>query len=338
MEAVKRVNYFTSFMKRDLIHLNLQLLYNCNFKCVICDFWKPEYNDAPRLSVEQIRIINDKISQIGPMVISLGGGEPLIHKDILEIIRIFAKKHFPVMICNGWFITKEKARAMWEAGIYEVSISVDYADAAMHDKQRGKESAYERALQALKILNETRVHAHQRVHMITVVMDDNLSHIEPLIKIAKSLGVTYLVTFYSSGRGKKDVRTENTDVSEHLLELRNKYPTFVALPGYIGKFSQAIENHGILPCYAGKNLFNIDSQGDVSLCIDKLDDKVGNIITDDMQFLKSELLIRHQNNDCGGCWTSCRGSIETMMYGRERWYNLYKTYKITKKMPLVKAV
>lgn len=338
MEATKRLKYFKSFMQRDLIHLNLQLLYNCNFKCLICDFWKPEYKNSARLSLEDIQVISEKISTVGPMVISLGGGEPLIHKDIIGIIKTFAKDHFPVMICNGWYITPEKARAMWEAGIYEVSISVDYADAAMHDKQRGKEGAYEQALNGLRILNEQRVHPHQRVHMITVVMDDNLSHIESLIQIAESLGVTYLVTFYSDSRGKKDVRASENNISEHLLKLRKKYSNFAALPGYIGKFSQALENHGILPCYAGKNLFNIDSSGDVSLCIDRLEEKAGNILKDDMQEIRKKLLEMHQNNNCGGCWTSCRGSIETMMYGKERWYNLYKTHQITKSMPLVKAV
>ncbi len=329
---LKKARYINSFLRRGLVHVNLQLLYSCNFRCQICDYWKPQYRDRPRLSLEQVKIIASKLNQVGPQIISIGGGEPLLHKEIVEIVASLAKWHFPVMICNGWYMTAPMARALFKAGMYEVSISVDYADAEKHDQQRGVKGAFDRAIEALRLLNENRTHSEQRVHMISVILDDNLDHIEPLIKIAREIGVTYLVTLYSDGRGTKACKPIDRDVSKYLLSLKKKYAEFVALRGYLGRFSEAIDNTGIGNCKCGLNLCNIDSQGNVSLCIDFVDDPIGNILTDEMPFLLKRLAQRNKSNSCKGCWTSCRGSIETMMYGHQRLPNLWDYYQLTKPM------
>mgnify|MGYP001556128610 CR=1 FL=1 len=329
-EIGKAASYFFSYLKGRLLHTNLQLLYDCNFRCEICDFWKDKDLHEQKLSIEQIELISDKLAQVGPQIVSIGGGEPLMHPQILDVVRALARHHFPVMICNGWFVTPEKARALFEAGMYEVSVSIDYDDAAKHDKQRGKEGAFEKGLAALKILHDNRVNPFQRVHMISVIMDDNLDDIERLILRCKDMGITYLVTLYSDGRGSKQCRATSPDTSARLLELKKKYPEFVALRGYIGRFTKAIEEGGLGPCYAGKNLCNIDSQGNVSMCIDRKDDCAGNILKDDIEDIVALLLRKYHDNDCHACWTSCRGSIESLMYFGDRLGNAYDYYQMTK--------
>ena len=317
-----------------MVHPNLQILYQCNFRCSICDFWKEPYTSCNRLQLDQIRLITEKIKYFGPLVISIGGGEPLLHPDLPEIVRILAKDNFPVMICNGWLMTPEKARELWKAGMYEISISVDYIDPKKHDRQRGVDGAFDRAVHALKVLQEQRVGVHQRVHMISVVMDDNIEDIEPLIQLSKRIGVTYLVTLYSNGRGAKASKTKEKGVSGRLKELQRKYPEFVSILGYIDRFSEAIEHNGIKPCYAGKNLFNIGSQGNVTRCIDALDDSAGNILIDDMCAIQNNLRRQCEQSPCRGCWTSCRGSIEPMLYGKNRLRNIISFYQAVKDMPL----
>lgn len=334
-ELSKRLRYGWSFLKRDLVHLNLQVLYQCNFKCTICDFWKEPYKEMPMLSAKDARIIADKLRALGPLAVSVGGGEPLLHPELYDIIRLLAKDHFPVMICNGSLMTPERARELWSAGLYEVSISVDYADPVKHDRQRGYPGAFERACAGLEMLARTRLRPVQRVHMISVVMDDNLDEIEPLIKLAGKMGVTYLVTLYSHGRGIKTARAPKQDVSRHLLQLRRKYPNFVALRGYIARFTEALnEQDGVRPCYAGRNLFNIDCQGNVTRCIDRLDHVAGNIMTGDVRTIKNELRRQAETNDCGDCWTSCRGNFESILYGSGRIRNLVDSYSVTKAIPL----
>ncbi len=314
------------------------MLYKCNYKCKICNFWKEKKHlESPTLSVNQVRIIAEKIKPLGPQVISIGGGEPLLHKNIIEITKILAKNNFPVMICNGWYIDKNLASELFKAGMYEISISLDYASKEKHDKNRGINGAYEKALSALKILHENRIYPHQRVHMISVVMDDNIEDIEKLILLSKRLGISYLITLYSDSRGRKENKYPKNDISKHLLGLKNKYREFVAIKGYLERFSEAAKNHNsILPCYAGVNLFNIDSSGDVTRCIDCLDVSAGNIFRDDITLIEKKLHTQFENDKCGGCWTSCRGNIETLMYGKRRLLDLFDSRKLTKSIPIGK--
>jgi MoaA/NifB/PqqE/SkfB family radical SAM enzyme len=319
------------------VHLNLQILYQCNFRCTICDFWKEPYKSMPHLSAMDARTIAGKLGSTGPLIVSIGGGEPLLHPELTEIVRTFAQDHFPVMICNGWYMTAHQARDLFKAGLYEVSISLDYADPAKHDSQRGMPGAFDRAVAGLEMLHANRTHPRQRVHMISVIMDDNLDEIEPLIRLARKMGITYLITLYSHARGSKASRNPDHDVSARLLDLRKRYPNFVGVRGYLSRFTEATSGKGVLPCYAGKNLFNIDCQGNVTRCIDRLDNVAGNILKEDFRTIERALGNQHQENDCGECWTSCRGNIETLMYGTRRLGNLIDSHEVTKRVPLVQG-
>jgi radical SAM protein with 4Fe4S-binding SPASM domain len=241
------------------------------------------------------------------------------------------------MITNGSLVTPQLARELFEAGMVEVSVSVDYASPQKHDAQRGVAGAHSRALEALKILQSNRTHPEQRVNMISVLMEDNLPEVEPLLETCRQLGITYLVTLYSHSRGAKPERPPDTDISQKLLRIKRRHRHFVALRGYLERFSEAVAHNGIGPCYAGRNLCNIDSQGDVGLCIDRLNDPVGNILTDDMLQLGQRLLKRHETNQCRDCWTSCRGSIETVRHRRGKMANLWDYYQMTRPVALTDA-
>jgi MoaA/NifB/PqqE/SkfB family radical SAM enzyme len=329
----KKLVFMQRFARRKLVHLNLQLLYDCNFRCGICDFWKEPYREKPRLSLEQVRVIAGKLRDLGPHIISIGGGEPFMHPDLIPVVETLSPDHFLVMITNGWFVTREKAEALWRAGVYEVSVSVDYADAAKHDAQRATKGAHARALAALELLHETRVHPQQRVNMITVVMDDNVDDVERLVERSAEMGISYLVTLYSHGRGTKAPRAGDRELGQRLLDVKRRHREFVALRGYLARFGDAVAD-GVGPCRAGRNLWNVDSQGNATLCIDKLDTPVGNLLEDDARTLEARLLAAHAKNDCAGCWTSCRGPIETLMYGGDRLANLADYRQLTRDVPL----
>jgi len=332
----KKLRYGWSFLTGGLLHTNLQILYACNFRCQICDFWKDGFRAGERLSVAQATVVSDKLAKLGPQIVSIGGGEPLMHPELDGIVRALAKHHFPVMICNGWFVDEARAKALWEAGLYEVSVSVDYDQAALHDAQRGMPGAFDQALAALAALHRTRVDPLQRVHMIAVVMDDNLDHLEPLIKRCEAMGITFLVTLYSHSRGKKPLRAGRSEVGERLLAIKARHPRFVALNGYLRRFSRAIEDGGMGPCHTGKSLCNIDVRGEVSLCIERLADSVGNILTDDIFDLRKRLVAAHAGNACKSCWTSCRGSIESLK-GAGFFTNMADYRRMTREVPLAKA-
>ena len=325
----RKLRYAWSFLTGRLIHVNLQILYDCNCRCRICDFWRGAYRDRARMTVDQATIVADQLNEVGPQIVSIGGGEPLLHPDLEAIARTLARHHFPVLITNGTLVTPDKARALWSAGMMEISVSVDYASAGRHDAQRGFPGAFNQALRALEILHTTRAHPEQRVHMITVLMDDNLDDVEPLIERCERMGITYLITLYSHSRGQKPERPPASEVSRQLLEIKRRRRHFVALRGYVGRFSEAVIR-GAGPCHAGHLLCNIDTQGDVTFCIDRRENPAGNILHDPMPDIVQRLQRQHRANTCRDCWTSCRGSIETIRSARQPLGNLWDYWQMAR--------
>lgn len=302
-----------SFLAKRFIHCNLQVTYRCNFKCQICDFWKTEHDAAAELTLDDIRLIGRKLNELGTLIVSLAGGEPLIRSDLYEIIRILnAANHFPILITNGWFVNESVARDIHCAGLQEISVSVDYRTPARHDAQRGCPGSWDRAIQALELLKRFRPDRRNRVHMITVLMDDNLDEIEGMIQLARELGVTYMVNLYSWNRGTKARRTPDQKVTERLLGLKRRHPDFITLTSYIENLDTAIAEGGIGGCQAGRLLMNIDPKGDVSRCTETLDQPVGNILSEDATAIASKLRAAQRASSCKECWTSCRGFAESM--------------------------
>ncbi len=302
-----------NLLLKKMFHCNLQVTYRCNFKCEICDFWKTEHLQSEELSLDDIKLIGRNLNKLGSLIISLAGGEPLIREDLPEIIRILNRaNHFPILITNGWYVDQERAKEILNAGLQEISVSVDYADPTKHDTQRGMEGSWEKAVKALELLNRNRPNKTNRVHMISVLMDDNLDQVEEMIKLARDIGVTYMLSLYSWNRGEKKSRLPDNTVSSHLLDLKKKYPEFITLTSYLEQFDKAISEGGIGNCQTGKFLMNIDNKGYVARCTETLQEKVGNILTDDAREIQKRLIHKQQNSDCAQCWTSCRGFAECM--------------------------
>ena len=302
-----------NMVMRRMLNCNLQVTYRCNFRCRICDFWKPAYDKSDELTLDDIRLIGAKLGRLGTLIISLAGGEPLIREDLVDIVSILNRaNHFPILITNGWYVDETYGRDLLRAGLQEISVSLDYADATRHDAQRGQAGAFERAVRALDILRRSRPDKRNRVHMISVLMDDNLDDIEPLIRLAREIGVTYMLTLYSWNRGTKSPRLPGPSVTRRLLELKRRYPEFVTLTSYIEQFDRAVAQGGIGHCQTGRLLLNIDNHGHVARCTETLDEPVGNILRDDMLTLHDRLIRVQKAGDCAQCWTSCRGFAECM--------------------------
>lgn len=295
------------------IHCNLQITYRCNFQCEICDFWKESHDPADELTLDDVHLIGRKLKRLGTLIVSLAGGEPLVRDDICDIITILnGSGHFPILITNGWYVNETVARDILRAGLQEISVSVDYRDPARHDAQRGREGAWERAVRALELLNRARPDRRNRVHMISVLMDDNLEDVEGLIELSRDLGVTYMLSLYSSNRGAKRPRLPDAQVSEHLLSLKARYPEFVTLTSYVEQFDRAVAEGGIGHCQTGRLLLNVDNGGRVARCTETLDEPVGSILTDDITAIRARLRRVQRESTCSACWTSCRGFAECM--------------------------
>jgi MoaA/NifB/PqqE/SkfB family radical SAM enzyme len=268
---------------------------------------------APEQTVEQFARGAENLSKWGSILVSLAGGEPLLRDDIADIVRAIGKYHFPFMTTNGFLADDGIAKSLFEAGLWGVSVSIDYADAQRHDKARGRENAWARAVNALETFSRNRKYKWQRVNLMCVLLDDNLDQVEDLIKLAAEHDAYFMIQPYSELKtgSKKFIYSGEQSASWRLLELRRKYPNFLSNPTFLSKFD-SFRSAGVANCAAGRAFFNIDSTGDIAICVENRPSPVANLYADDAATVHRKLRQGAKGNKCRRCWYNCRGEVESL--------------------------
>jgi len=310
----KKWRLFRAWASRHPVWCAWQVTYRCNFRCRFCHYWHDPLGKAPEPTVKDYAVGARKLASYGTMLISLAGGEPLLRLDLPEIVKEIGRYHFPFVTTNGWFVTPSLARDIMQAGAWGVSVSIDYADAARHDRRRGMDGAWEQAWRAVEMLSQARVHKFQRVNVIAVLMDDNIDQIEPLLAMAARRRAYFMVQPYGQLKtGSRAYQHNNGSVSPRLLELRRRWGNFLSNPYYLSRFDDF--HHGGVPgCKAGRGFFNIDSTGDVAICVERKGQPVANLYRDSAPFIHKRLTEASVGNTCTRCWYNCRGEVESL-YG-----------------------
>ncbi|MBA2540322.1 MAG: radical SAM protein, partial [Deltaproteobacteria bacterium] len=176
----------------------LQVTNRCNMTCDFCDFWPNGVAPKLELSLADFQRLAAELDELGTMFISVEGGEPLVRKDIIDILRALSKQHVTCLYTNGWFVTPELAREIWDAGVTQVGVSIDYADAADHDRRRGIDGATERAWRAIQLLRDAAPAGGRGVHVMTVLMEDTFPQLERLLAQSRDAGVGHWITLVSN--------------------------------------------------------------------------------------------------------------------------------------------
>src|SRR5271168_956286 len=97
----------------------------CNLDCGYCN----EYDDVSKpVPLEEMKRRLDTLADMGTSIITISGGEPLLHPEIDEVIRHIRRRGMIAgMITNGFFLNKERIERLNEAGLEHLQISIDNA-------------------------------------------------------------------------------------------------------------------------------------------------------------------------------------------------------------------
>ena len=308
----KKWRLFRAWAARHPIWCAWQVTYRCNFRCRFCQYWHDPMGRAAEPTVADYASGAKKLASLGTLLVSLAGGEPLLRADLPQIVEAIGRFHFPFVTTNGWFVTPVVARDLMRAGVWGVSVSIDYARSDRHDARRGIEGAWEQAWRAVELLSAARVHKWQRVNVIAVLMDDNADDLEGLLEMTAARGAYFMVQPY--GRLKTGSRAyEHNDgpVAPRLLELRRRWPNFLSNPYYLSRFDDHLDG-GVSGCRAGRSFFNIDSTGDIAICVERRSVPVANLYRHNVGTILRRLRSASAGNVCAECWYNCRGEVESL--------------------------
>lgn len=143
--------------------ISWNLTYRCNLACEHCYLdagssplvATDNFADRSELSTEECFRVIDDIAAFAPECLTiLTGGEPLLRRDILDIVRRAAERGLWVVVgTNGVCITENLARRLAEAGARGLSLSLDALDADRHDRFRMVRGAWRNTVEGAEILN-----------------------------------------------------------------------------------------------------------------------------------------------------------------------------------------
>lgn len=151
MQAVRVGSYVikqhVTGRKRYPLVLMLEPLFRCNLACAGCgkiDYPAPILNQ--RLSVQECL---DADTECGAPIIAVAGGEPLLHKDMPEIItKLIARKKY-IYLCTNALLLEKKLDDYKPSPYFSWDVHLD-GDQAMHDASVCQDGVFDRAVSAIR--------------------------------------------------------------------------------------------------------------------------------------------------------------------------------------------
>jgi hopanoid biosynthesis associated radical SAM protein HpnH len=127
--------------------LMLEPLFRCNLACAGCG--KIDYPDSilnRRLSVEECL---EAVDECGAPVVSIAGGEPLLHKEIRAIVDGIVERKKYVYLCTNALLMRKKLDQFDPNRFFTWSVHLD-GDREMHDHSVSQDGVYDRAVEAIR--------------------------------------------------------------------------------------------------------------------------------------------------------------------------------------------
>jgi MoaA/NifB/PqqE/SkfB family radical SAM enzyme len=244
-------------------HAQIGLTHACPQNCVYC--YNKNRTGTAMDTVTIKKLIQD-VKRMGVFWLGFTGGEPLLNKDLVEIIESVGDGCVVKLFTTGCTLTEHRAKELKRAGLYSVSVSLDHWTAEVHDRFRAYKGAFQTALKAIGIFQDlggidVGVSAVLSTEMIrTGGFEEFLGFLETL-----QIHEVWL----SETKPSLPETWNNPDIisgseREGLVRLQDRYNRSGRMTvNYLGHFEGA-EHFG---CCAGHKMIYIDSFGTVNPCV-----------------------------------------------------------------------
>lgn len=282
--------------------VSFEVTYACNARCQHCHLGGPVANEV-RASAAEFGAISQWLK---PVVAQISGGEPLLRKDLEEIIRAIHRPKRPpfiVVTTNGALLNRQRYESLREAGVDEFSLSLDYPD-ERHDNFRGIPGLF-RKIESL--VKELAPLDEKAITLSCVIQKDNFPELLRLAELARSWGVrinfstyTWMRTHDQSFMIPPEKIPALKQIISQLLEFKKKYGTIYTSDYIFQLIPKYFEKGELGNCQAGRRFFIVNPDGRLSPC---------GLILKYYSSLE-ELEAFRQQNTCGYCYTSIRAGTE----------------------------
>lgn len=282
-----------------LVHFEVTL--RCNARCGFCDYWKTD----PAERATELRSFVDAARFFNPMMITYTGGEPTLRRDLEDIVsgvNEAVRVQYSTLITHGGMLSAERAKSLWDAGIHQFNISLDYLD-ERHDRARGIPGLSAKIFDVIPAMRSMGVDS---IRFNTVIRDSNLDQLMPIVTRAKELGVGVNFSSYADSKnGNRDGLIGDAKVAElesvtaELLAYKKQNRGVITNSDYyLEQIPRYVRGEMNEPCRSGIRTIHVDPRGHVKRCPDFKTD-----------FHWKEFR-KYQPIDCNACFYACRGEAQ----------------------------
>jgi radical SAM protein with 4Fe4S-binding SPASM domain len=195
----------------------LVLTYACNLKCSFCYAGYEVFGKPKTMRLAEAKAAIDFMASLGIRTFTLLGGEPTIHRDLLDVVRYAAGRQMgPWIVTNGVKIADLGfAESLVSAGLKGGCISLHGDNAEQHDAVTGIPGSFDKAMRATALA----VQRGWPLHPMITVMDPTLPQVRPMIDHLIGLGCTDIYVNYGLPNIKSELDTGVDSGPEALARL-----------------------------------------------------------------------------------------------------------------------
>ncbi|MBI3190884.1 DUF3463 domain-containing protein [archaeon] len=234
----------------------------CNARCKTCNLWKKTREHKDDMTKEEIFRMLDKAKEARISGYVAWGGEPLLRKDLPEILHYAKnKKISTTVITNGYFL-KDRCDEIARFTDFLI-VSIDAND-ELHDEMRGVKGMRERAIEGIVAYKNRKTDT--KIIINCTVSKLNLGKIDGLIELSRDLGI--LIAF----EPMEIIQGYNEHLQPDSEELRTAFSRIIKYKksGYkIVNSVQYIKNFAVKKkyvCHAPKFYITVDAHGNIFSC------------------------------------------------------------------------
>lgn len=290
-------------LDRKPLQCSLYVTDRCNLDCGYCT----EYdNSRPHPSLEDLKKWVRKIRDLGTMRIALVGGEPLLHPDIVELVRYCREIGFATSLTtNGFLLTRKLLAELEEAGLQVMQISVDRMTPSPITKK-----SFKTILPKLDYFRDSKI----SLHITGVICADTLAESHAVLETGLSRGIPTEVRLVHADpsnrfRVERGPREALHGFIDSMIERKKRgelIHTSEAILQYQRKLLRG--EHTEWTCMAGYKLFFVSAQGKFWICSMVHTDK------DIMDVTLDDLYANNRKKSCQqGCGVYCAVSTSLMV-------------------------
>lgn len=236
----------------------------CNYNCWHCS--KANRDGGKDLSLATIKKLIRDLQDMGVAIIGFTGGEPLLRKDINEIISFVDDRSVSYLFTTGQNLSLKKAKELKKAGLFGVGISLDSNDKKSYDKLRGYKGAFDSALSAIDYCKKAGLYTMIQTVVTKKMLQNN--DVWKMINFGGQLGVNEIRFLETMPTGRLiNIKKENILTQkerEALIKIHEKANRSEKFPK-VAVFAHT-ESSSQFGCGAGTQHSYIDSAGNLCPC------------------------------------------------------------------------